>query len=558
MPPDATVKATLLRPEVFIDSARNPRPTLYPASLFIVASWTVFIAILLLLLEGSAADAARSLKRPWYYDPLPSIFLTIFAQGHSAVTVVHFSRLAASALHLPGRGPASWQELFWQVDHSWSGPIGIASVVFFRLKQYVALSSTFFLFTATCIVALVTPVLLSRAYPIKNIVVPVEEPIRLNVFSSPHIHSFDAYAQLAIGGGAWSTRQSLIGIFNTSTFVPAGKSREEDQVDDVFFVGEIAGSVLKLPGIRTQGGCQVISNSSVDLDTFDDQMCSRLPRIGDKRAATVEDWNAHISLDWCSEYTSFSTFLSTPTSSVASAYIRINATNENDTVSGVAMCNVTLFTGTAQLDGRDGTFTDFREEAIYNGSKAQGGEPLLHPLSAALLTLTRSVYYTNFSAQSIVYMLGYVPEDRENEVEFNQPSLDQMVQRIWQGSTHMGSAVGLLAQRRDSYRATFYKPSSGRIVDPLLSKVSWAMLGLWLFLAFLSTLLLFRRTTMGNNLSAFTAAWLVWEHFESAAGRPWLGGLEAGTFLKQRFDGGRYSKRGENLGMDSVHVSASS
>jgi hypothetical protein len=261
----------------------------------------------------------------------------------------------------------------------------------------------------------------------------------------------------------------------------------------------------------------------------------------------VQSWNANISMNWCCTDQPFSTFLHNPASSTASAFIFINSTNSNETVSGVAVCNVTIFTGLAQLSGQNGTFTDFREAVIYNASTAQGGEPLIHPLSAALITLDQSVGLTKFSAPAILNMLGYVPSGELQSVVFNQPSLEDMVQRIWQGAVHMGSAVGLLAQRHGTCDAIFHRSTSGRIVDGVLSKVAWALLGLWFLLSSFSTFLLFRPTTMGNSLSAFVASRLVWDRFETTG--PWLGGLGDGGFLRSRFDGTRYSKEGDDLGM---------
>jgi hypothetical protein len=141
----------------------------YPFSSVIFLIWTAFTAILIVLLESAAAAAATSVHQPWYYSSLPGLLLTVFAQGHVAVTAMHLSRLAISALHIHGYSPASWAELFWQADRNWQGSIGILSMIYAAIKMRTKLSLTTILFATICMIATITPVLLSRAYPLTTI-----------------------------------------------------------------------------------------------------------------------------------------------------------------------------------------------------------------------------------------------------------------------------------------------------------------------------------------------------------------------------------------------------
>src|SRR5882762_1234346 len=58
----------------------------HPFSLMVFLIWTAFIAVLITLLELSATFAPTSIHQPWYYNWLPGVLLTIFMQGHVAVT----------------------------------------------------------------------------------------------------------------------------------------------------------------------------------------------------------------------------------------------------------------------------------------------------------------------------------------------------------------------------------------------------------------------------------------------------------------------------------------
>jgi hypothetical protein len=101
----------------------------HPYSLMVLLVWTAFIAVLIVLLEPSAAVATTSIYHPWYYDPGVS---TVFAQAHVAVTAIYLGRLSMSALYTPGYSPASWAELFWQADRNWQSPVGILFMMYIQ------------------------------------------------------------------------------------------------------------------------------------------------------------------------------------------------------------------------------------------------------------------------------------------------------------------------------------------------------------------------------------------------------------------------------------------
>ncbi|KAJ6553838.1 hypothetical protein B0H10DRAFT_1240223 [Mycena sp. CBHHK59/15] len=141
-------------------ATRQSRLGYYPASLVLLAIWIVFVAVLLWLLESAVAHGPRSLTPLWTYTTLPSLLLTVFAQGHGAVTAMHLARVSVSALHSRRTAPNTWAEVFWMSDRMWQGPVGLLSTVFAASRLRVRTSGHFVLCAVTCLVALVTPIVL--------------------------------------------------------------------------------------------------------------------------------------------------------------------------------------------------------------------------------------------------------------------------------------------------------------------------------------------------------------------------------------------------------------
>lgn len=485
----------------------------YPFSSIVFLLWTAFTATLIVLLELAAAASTTSIHQPWYYSSLPGLLLTVFAQGHVAVTAMHLSRLAISALHIHGYSPASWAELFWQADRNWQGPIGIVSMIYAKIKMKTKLSFTIIIFATICMIATVTPVLFSRAYPLTTVDVAVQTTSQLNVFWPPQIQAVDAYSQLASGGGAWATGTSVLSVYNSSVFIPAGTARNDTGVNDIFFTGDTLGADAELQGVRTHGQCHTIISGPVDYGTFTNQMCGQLPAVQPIISQNISWMNVDISLAWCTNRGDFGGgMMDTPSSSFASALVWLNTTNGTEVVQGVVMCNVTFSTGLAELNGQNRTFIAFQEVAIYNVTTAQGGEPPLQPIDAALRALDQSVSVVTFGRPAIVTMLGYVAYQKGDGQSYAQPSLDVMVERLWQGAAHMGSAIGLLCQQNGhTYPVTIHVPIAGRTINGPIAKLVWALGALW-FVLLLGCTFMFFRPTFGDNLNSYVAARLLVEN----------------------------------------------
>jgi hypothetical protein len=420
-----------------------------------------------------------------------------------------------SALHIQRHSPASWAELFWQADRNWQGPIGILSMMYGKTKMGAKLSHTIMLFAFTCMIAIITPVLLAKAYPLQNIDVAVQVMRQLNIFYAPQIQAVEAYSQVAAGGGAWATGVSALNLYNSSIFIPVGTARVETEVKDFLFIGDTHGADGELAGIRTRGQCQIAVSGPVEYDTFKNQMCPQLPTVGTSEVFTVSWWNIEVSRAWCSTQGDFTDIMNTPSSSFASALIWLNATDHklNETVQGIVMCNVTFSTGSAKLDGNDKTFSDFKEIAFYNFTMAQQGEPILHPLDAAMLALDyQSVHTHDSSLSAVIDSLGYNASQNGETLKYIQPSLDVMAEQIWQGAAHMGSALGLLSKEDGhAYPVTIHVSVTGRTIDGAIAKLAWVLCALWFVLLLGGTFILFR-PTFGDSLNSYVAACLLAEY----------------------------------------------
>jgi len=462
---------------------------------------------------------------------------------------MYLGRLGMSALHIQGYSPASWAELFWQADRNWQGPLGILSMTYQKIKMRAKLSFTLILLAGTCMIATITPVLMLRAYPITTVDVATQTMLQLNAFWPPQIQTIESYLQVATGGGAWTTGTSVLSVYNSSVFIPAGTARVDTEVNDIFFAGDTLGADAEMNGVRTHGQCQTLISGPVDNGTFISQMCPQLAgvqspqNISSISGITNIPWwgEVTISLAWCS--TSNGNLLGT-----TSALVWLNASNGTETVQGVVKCNVTFGTGTAKLNGRDRTFTAFQDVAMYNSTTAQGGEPLLHPTDAALKALDQSLPYTKFSGSAMITMLGYgIDLNGPGSLNFSQPSLDVMAQRLWQGMAHMGAAIGLLSQQNGhAYLVTVHGFVAGRMIDVVLARLVWAISAIW-FLLLLGGTFMFFTPTFGDSLNSYVAARLLVENPTLVEGYC-CGPLEENMKMGAMFVTVGDSKVGETIG----------
>lgn len=340
----------------------------YPASLVVLLVWLVFIIILVWLLESAVAHGPRSLSQPWAYTTLPGLLITVFAQGHGAITAMHLARVSVSALHSPRTSPNTWAEVFWISDRAWQGPVGILSTFVAALRLHVRTSAHFILCAVTCLTALVTPIVLSRAYPIRSITVDENTTITPYALSVAQMGNVDAYAEIGTGVGSWTTALSVADVYNSSVYLPPGASRNDDPTD-FFFAGNIEGKAATLPGLRLGGQCVPVESTVADFDDFASYCHTQIPDVPFiSTTVNLAPVSVNFTMKACCNSTWQSLF-SDATSSLSTnvGYIYINSTNTTAgagiTVSGMIRCDSQTSTGTARLSGSDGTYSSFSNES---------------------------------------------------------------------------------------------------------------------------------------------------------------------------------------------------
>ena len=542
--PHAQQYASLLEGEKELPSApvaRQGSPlAYYPLSTSIIALWIGIVAVVVTLLERSVAVAPTAVRQPWYYshDGLPNVLLTIFTQAHGPVTAMHLARLAISGLQSSDTSPRTWMELFWLADKSWQGPVGMLTTAWSVAAWRVRVSQTFITFSFISLVALITPVILNRAYPVQTIDVRVAQKFTPSTLSAERFGNLDAYSQLAAGGGTWATDLTVFDLFNSTTYTQAGVERGAG-TGDFFFTGDVQGRDVTLPGLRVRGSCHAVSGQSGlgNLSALQ-QVCQQefpgtLEFNWDLESFEIYPSAISLNVSYCITTPNFNP-LSIPSNTSALVWFdtQNNTGMFKDTiVQGLVRCDSYLTTGNATIDGRSLTFDSFTEDpGFYNST--QGGEPLLDPLDAAL-------YHLYILGQTSQDALGAQAVDifgfAEVDSMYDAPSLDAMAAAMWRGTSHMTAAVAILGRASDTpYPAVEYVSVSARTRSGPFFAGALALLALWLAGLVYATARMFR-PTFGDSLNSYAAARLL-------ADKPYLvqgsccGGLTENKRLLERFE----------------------
>ena len=518
----------------------------YPLSVLVNAFWIALIATELFLLERSVAVASKAVSQPWYYsnNGLPSFLLTIFAQGHGPITAMHLGRLAISGLQSSRMSPRTWIELFWLSDKKWAGPVGIVLTLWSSMKIRIRPSTTFILFSIISLIALTTPLVLNRAYPIRTIDVQVQRSFAPNTLTRSRLAAIDAYNQEAAGAGAWVLNQTVFELFNATTYVPSGSLRNDSNVDDLFFAGDVEGMDMDLLGIRLQGGCHTVENQGnlEDFAAFTDYCNHTLfggtlaPGEGEVQTELLNSPSLALNISWCSNG-SWS-MLTSPSNT--SALMWFNNTNTTgmlvgDVVKGLVRCDSYLTAGSASLSGRNLTFDGFKEDStLLNASQA--GEPMLDPLYLALEHLTTTGRSGDESIQGqLISILGYTEEGANYGLYYRSPSLNGFADAMWRGVSYMTLALAILSRSTDeTYPATEHFAIAGRTRDTPLLIGALALLATWLLCMLGLTGIMWRSTSFGGSLDSYAAARLMSDRMDLVSG-DCDGGLEDNKRLVESF-----------------------
>ncbi|KAJ6490670.1 hypothetical protein C8R47DRAFT_977208 [Mycena vitilis] len=492
----------------------------YPASLCVLAVWIVFIIVLLWLLESAVTHGPQNLSQPWAYSTLPSLLITVFAQGHGAITAMHLARVSVSALHSVRTSPNTWAEMFWMSDRAWSGPVGILSTFLAASRLRVRTSTHFLLCAATCLVALATPIVLSRAYPIRTVTVNENTMITPLALSVPTMGAVDAYAEIGTGSGSWTTSLSVTDTYNSSVYLPPGVSRGGDPVD-FFFAGSVEGKTARLPGLRLTGQCTPISSSLSSFEDLEAYCQAQIPNLPFASVpTTLTPTGGNFTMRSCCNSTWQTIFPANSSSTTNVGYIYIQSNNHTATgssgldVSGLIRCDTKTSTGSATLSGADGTFSDFQEGSLYN--QTNGGEPLLDPLYALFYYFDNGgrthLFTDNALTAGTVHALGFVSLSNGDGLQsYTQPSLQEMAAGFWRGVSYTVAGLGLLSRASDkSYPAVQSGQAAVYVRERKFAIPAYILLGVWLLLLILITARSFR-PTIGSSFDSYTTAKLIME-----------------------------------------------
>ena len=261
-------------------SSLNTSPSYHLLSTYIFVIWSLFIGLTVAVHERAhhvtwdSSRVAAGDNIPWMYRSglgLPSTLRTIFIQAHGPITAMHLARLAVSALDTSWASPRTWTEVFWLANRRWSGPVGLAETGWAMASRRRAhMSLGFCLFALISIVALGTPVVLTRAYPSVagqvNHTISVEDRAPTPSWDGGDDHWDD---QVQYGYIRWATGappsvlMPLNAYTGLETPLPAAGG-------DWFIASDSNKSELTLNGIRVVGGCEVVNSTSTGPDFFAD------------------------------------------------------------------------------------------------------------------------------------------------------------------------------------------------------------------------------------------------------------------------------------------------
>jgi hypothetical protein len=452
---------------------------------------------------------------------------------------MHLARLGVSALQDPATAPKTWAELFWLADRNWQGPVGFVATIFGRFTLKTKLSSTFLLFTATIMLALPAPIVLSRAYPAAT--VESQQNILLNVtlLNNTGSPQLDVYSQMAVGAGGWTTGVDVQDMYATRMYGTTDAALSSDDLSsppDIFFTGDLQNNQVNLPGFRLQGGCtpmvadaelqataaEANANNQSALDPFGVWCSARgltdAPVWFD--LTVVGGVNAYFHFCTKFDETVERTWMNQASGYTTTVVAWLNTTDHVTSAQGFVNCTSTFTTGQADMNNgsTNKTFDNFSHKTLFSefGSSDQAlrKTPFLPPTIATFREMSQT-----FSKQgdiddersvTVARMLGYSPQfnNTAGETKYVQPNIQDIAKSLWRGTTHMAAAVNLLGSTTQKITVVHVVTRSGRIRNETWAYVLAGLLFGWLSMLSYCTVRMFRRT-FGSALDSYTAARLL-------------------------------------------------
>ncbi|KAJ7112941.1 hypothetical protein C8R44DRAFT_631256 [Mycena epipterygia] len=435
---------------------------------------------------------------------------------------MHLARVSLSALNSTHTSPRTWAEVFWISNRTWQGPVGILSTFVQASRLRVRTSIHFLLCAITCLTALCTPIILSHAYPVQDLDLPVSETnITAFALSVAQMAAVDAYTEIGTGVGSWSTGLSVAEAYAASVYLPESP---KDNLTDFFFAGDVEEHTATLPGLRLRGQCVPVETNVTDIADFP-AYCEAQKLSPESQCTSKPIYIAPASVDltiqFCYNMTRTPLYSeNNPSLSTNVGYVYIKSSNTTNSVSGIIRCNSQTATGNAMLSGATDTYTYslFSQQTLYK--QTQDDEPLVDPLYAFFYyfnnhstTTVSTSPYVNFTdatyRASVMRGLGFVGHSLgDRNQTYTQPSLDVMATGIWEGISHTVAGIALLSRAQQTFSAKEPGTVAAYVREKKFAIAAYTLLGVWLFLLIAITARSFR-PTFAPSFDSYATARLV-------------------------------------------------
>ena len=251
-------------------------PRYHVFSTFVVVLWGFLIIAMIIIHERGVrltrdpsqpieGGADHGFHVPWIYGPAPGlagILRTAFTQAHGPITSMHLARLAVGVLEIPSMSPHTWMEVFWLADRRWAGPFGLGKTGWTVVSRRLRVSYGLVLLAALNVVALITPIVMSRAYFAGTRSAWPYSTFNLSTFDLS-VASVESLAgdQLKYGLAWWSHGDAAPAAYSRNAYAGLGAQQNESH-GAWFFTGDTEESGMTYTGIRVAGGCEIVQDTS--------------------------------------------------------------------------------------------------------------------------------------------------------------------------------------------------------------------------------------------------------------------------------------------------------
>jgi hypothetical protein len=453
-----------------------------------------------------------------------SQLITVFAQGHTAITSIHLGRLAISSLHGTALAPKTWAELFWAADHNWQGPVGVAKTAWgiFRLRSRI--SFTFVLFATISLLAFFTPTAFDLAYSRTVNGLDDHSYTSVTTLGQDAMHKVITIPQLSVGAAGWITGQTVDQMYSPHLYRHNNRSNTALFFTD--YIGTNPHNTLTLIGLQVDGKCELGNADAVWTPSSPEQMRQWCFENGQRARYQQHHLifdGRNISIIWCTGFNEHSeknwVDLADGHTTTVVAWINTGDTMEAaynffSCVSNTRIGDAVVFR--TSLDDSL-AFKEFNFRSLLDKNRTLSQAPFLPPLYAAFLGLSQQFMRSD---KKMLYSDHIMSLSAMIGLRLNGPSSQYantwgphtVAKELMRGMGHMAAAIQVAGARTSSTvtLASDIPPRNMTVYERSLpwAIVTWSLLCSWLVLLVFATVLMFR-PTFGESLNSYAAARLL-------------------------------------------------